>query len=148
MYKHILLATDGSELATKALEHGFALAKLGGARVTVVTVTESWSAFEMAQEARAGRRDPIGEFDAAAATAANRILDAAGKRANALEVACQCLHVKDQRPAEGIMSTARNQECDLIVMGSHGRRGISRILLGSQAYEVLTLCKVPALIVR
>src|SRR5215813_557241 len=56
--------------------------------------------------------------------------------------------VKDQHPAEGIVATAKEKGCDLIVMASHGRRGLSRLLLGSQAYEVLTHCSVPALIVR
>jgi nucleotide-binding universal stress UspA family protein len=56
--------------------------------------------------------------------------------------------VKDQHPAEGIVATAKDKGCDLIVMASHGRRGVSRLLLGSQAYEVLTHCGVPALIVR
>jgi nucleotide-binding universal stress UspA family protein len=148
MYKHILIATDGSALATKALEHGLALAQCFSARVTIVTVTEQWSAFDMAQEAREGRPDPIGQFEAIAAAAAKRILDGAIERGSALGIACDRIHIKDQYPAEGIIATAKDQECDLIVMGSRGRRGISRLLLGSQAYEVLTHCMVPALIVR
>jgi nucleotide-binding universal stress UspA family protein len=148
MYKHILIATDGSALATKALEHGLALAQCFGARATIVTVTEQWSAFDMAQEAREHRTDPIGQFEAIAAAAAKRILDNALERAKALGVACDAIHVKDQYPAEGIIATAKDRDCDLIVMGSRGRRGIARVLLGSQAYEVLTHCKVPALIVR
>jgi nucleotide-binding universal stress UspA family protein len=148
MYKHILIATDGSALATKALEHGLALAQCFSAHVTIVTVTEQWSAFDMAQEAREGRHDPIGQFEAIAAAAAKRILDGAIERGSALGVACDRIHIKDQYPAEGIIATAKDQECDLIVMGSRGRRGISRLLLGSQAYEVLTHCMVPALIVR
>jgi nucleotide-binding universal stress UspA family protein len=56
--------------------------------------------------------------------------------------------VKDQHPAEGIVTTAKDTGCDLIVMASHGRRGVRRLLLGGQAYEVLTHCTVPALIVR
>jgi len=148
MYKHILIATDGSELATKALESGLALAQCFGARVTIVTVTEQWSAFDMAQEAREHRPDPIGQFEAIAAADAKRILDGAVERGKALGVACDPIHVKDQYPAEGIINTAKDRGCDLIVMGSRGRRGISRLLLGSQAYEVLTHCKVPALVVR
>jgi len=148
MYRHVLIATDGSELATKALEHGLDLAKRFGAQVTVVTVTEPWSPFDMAQEAREGRPDPIGQFEAIAAAAANRILAGAVQQAKALGVAAECVHVKDRYPAEGIMSTANDKECDLIVMGSRGLRGLSRLLLGSQAYEVLTHCRVPALIVR
>jgi nucleotide-binding universal stress UspA family protein len=148
MYKHILIATDGSALATKALEHGLAFAQCFSAHVTIVTVTEQWSAFDMAQEAREHRPDPIGQFEAIAAAAAKRILDDAVERGNALGVTCDRIHVKDQYPAEGIIATAKDQACDLIVMGSRGRRGISRLLLGSQAYEVLTHCMVPALIVR
>lgn len=148
MYKHILVATDGSELATKALEHGLALAKRDNARVTVVTVTEPWSALDIAHDARLHRPDPIGHFEELATSAANRILDDAAQRGNAHGVACERVHVKDQHPAEGIVATAKDTGCDLIVMASHGRRGVSRLLLGSQAYEVLTHCTVPALIVR
>jgi nucleotide-binding universal stress UspA family protein len=148
VYKHILIATDGSALATKALENGLALAQRFGARVTIVTVTEQWSALDMAQEAREHRPDPIGQFEAIAAAAAKRILDGAIERGKALGVACDPIHVKDQYPAEGIIATAKDRECDLIVMGSRGRRGVARLLLGSQAYEVLTHCKVPALIVQ
>jgi nucleotide-binding universal stress UspA family protein len=148
MYQHILIATDGSELATKALEHGLALAERDKARVTVVTVTEPWSALEVAHEARLRRPDPIGHFEELAAAAANRILDDAVRRGSAHGVACERVHVKDQHPAEGIVATAKDTGCDLIVMASHGRRGVSRLLLGSQAYEVLTHCTVPALIVR
>jgi nucleotide-binding universal stress UspA family protein len=148
MYKHLLIATDGSALATNALDHGLALAKCFDARVTIVTVTEAWSPFEMAQEAREHRPDPVGQFEAMAAAAANRILDTAIERAHAAGVTCDRIHIKDQYPAEGIIAAAKDQKCDLIVMGSRGRRGISRLLLGSQAYEVLTHCTVPALVVR
>lgn len=148
MYQHILIATDGSELATKALEHGLDLAKREGSRVTIVSVTELWSAMEIAAKARQGRTDPVGQFEEVAAAAAKGVLDDANERANKQGVACELVHVKDQHPAEGIMATAKNKGCDLIVMASHGRRGIARVLLGSQAYEVLTHCHVPALIVR
>jgi len=148
MYKHILIATDGSELATKALEHGLALAKQDNARVTVVTVTSPWTPLDMAHEARLHRPDPVGHFEELATAAANRILDGAALRGNAHGVPCNLVHVNDQHPAEGIVATSKEKGCDLIVMASHGRRGMSRLLLGSQAYEVLTRCSVPALIVR
>lgn len=148
MYKHILIATDGSELATKALDHGLALAKGVGARVTVVTVTEMWSAMDIAHDVRQGRPYPIGHFEQIAAAGAKRILDDAARRAGALGVTCNCVHMTDQHPAEGIVDAVKDLACDLIVMASHGRRGVSRALLGSQAYEVLSRCSVPALIVR
>ncbi len=148
MYRNILIATDGSKLATKALDHGLALAGRDNAQVAIVTVTEQWSVFDMAREARERQPDPVGQYEAMAAAAAQRILDAAAKLAAARGVACETIHVKDQFPAEGIVATAKARGSDLIVMGSHGRRGLSRLLLGSQAYEVLTHCTVPALIVR
>lgn len=148
MYKHILIATDGSALGTKAVEHGLALAKQDKARVSVVTVTEPWSATDIAHEVRQGRPDPIGRYEDLEAAAAKKILDGVAQHATANGVSCDLIHVKDQHPAEGIISAANDKGCDLIVMASHGRRGISRIVLGSKAYEVLSHCKVPALIVR
>jgi nucleotide-binding universal stress UspA family protein len=149
VYKHVLIATDGSTLATKALEHGLDLAKRDNAQVTVVTVTEPWSPLEMAKEARENRwSDPIQQFEALAAATAKRILDDAVERGRAHGVACDRIHVKDQRPAEGIIAAAKDKGCDLIVMASHGRRGAARLLLGSQAYEVLANSSVPVLIVR
>lgn len=148
MYKHILIATDGSELATKALEHGLALAKRDNAQITVVTVTEPWSPLDVAHEVRQGRPDPVGHFEEIATAAAKRILDGAVQRANAHAVTCNVIHMKDQHPAEGIVAVAKDKGCDLIVMASHGRRGVSRLMLGSQAHEVLTHCSTPALIVR
>jgi nucleotide-binding universal stress UspA family protein len=148
VYQNILVATDGSSLATKALKHGVALAKRENAKVTVVTVTEQWSALDVAHDVRQGQPDPIGHYEQLAATGARRVLDDAVERCKAHGVTCNAIHVSDQHPAEGIIATAKKQGCDLIVMASHGRRGMARLLLGSQAHEVLTHCKVPVLVVR
>ena len=148
MYKHILIAIDGSELASRALAHGLALAKELKAQVTVVTVTELWSALEMANEAGKLKPDPIHHYEDMRSAAAKVILDAAAQKAKVAGVTCEFLHVADQHPAEGIISIAEKKSCDLIVMGSHGRRTIGRLLLGSQANEVLAHTKVPALIVQ
>jgi nucleotide-binding universal stress UspA family protein len=148
MYRHILIATDGSELAGKALTHGIALAKDLNVPVSVVTVTENWSAFDMARDARQGYPNPITRYEELAATAARNVLESAAQVAKSHGVPCELVHVQDQHPAEGIIATAKDKGCDLIVMASHGRRGVDRILLGSQANEVLTHSKVPALIVR
>jgi nucleotide-binding universal stress UspA family protein len=148
MYKHILIATDGSDLAARAVEHGLALANQHKAQVTVVTVTDLWSAADIAHEVRQGRSDPIGRFEELAAATATKILDEAGKRAKSYNLTCNLMHVKDQHPAEGIVAAAGETGCDLIVMASHGRRSVSRLMLGSIAYEVLSHCKVPALVVR
>jgi nucleotide-binding universal stress UspA family protein len=148
MYKHILIATDGSELAGRALAHGLALAKELKVPTTVVTVTQPWSAMDLAHETRMGNPDPIHQFEAIAAASAKTILDAAAQMAKAAGVACESVHVSGQHPAEGIIATAEKKGCDLIVMASHGRRAVGRMLLGSQVSEVLAHSKVPALIVR
>lgn len=80
--------------------------------------------------------------------AGNHILTHAADAAKTQAVRCETVHVRDRHPAEGIIETALQKGCDLIVMASHGRRGVNRLLLGSQANEVLTHSKVPALIVR
>jgi nucleotide-binding universal stress UspA family protein len=148
MYKRILIATDGSELASKGVAHGISLAKKLNVPVVAVTVTEAWSAFELSRMARMGSQNPITQYEEMAASAARNILDKVGETAKAQGVACDLVHLQDQHPAEGIIATAKEKGCDLIVMASHGRRGIDRLLIGSQANEVLTHSKVPALIVR
>lgn len=148
MYKRILIAIDGSALASHALVHGLALAKEVKAAVTVVTVTKPWSALEMAQEADMRKPDPVGQFESMAAASAKTILDAAAQEAKQAGVACDFIHVPDQHPAEGIIATAEKKSCDLIVMASHGRRAVGRLLLGSQVSEVLAHSKIPTLVVR
>ena len=102
----------------------------------------------MAHKAREGNRDPLNQFEQIAAASAKTILDAAAQKAKIAGVACELVHVPDQHPAEGIIATAEKYGCDLIVMASHGRRAVGRLLLGSQAVEVLSHSKIPALIVR
>jgi nucleotide-binding universal stress UspA family protein len=148
MYRNILIATDGSELATKAVVQGLTLAKTLNAAATVVTVTEMWSALEVAHRGRAGQADPVGIYEAAASASAKAILDEVDKIAQSHGVNCKILHVADKHPAEGIVETAGKTGADLIVVASHGRRGLSRLLLGSQTYEVVTNTKVPVLVIR
>lgn len=145
MYKHILIATDGSELASKALTHGLALAKAVGAKATIITVTEPWVANVSGEFAVAF---PINEYDEACAANAQRILTPAGDAATKAGVAAVTQHVKDKFPAEGIIEAAKENDCDLVVMASHGRRGLSRMFLGSQASRVVTMSSVPVLICR
>ncbi|HXF54414.1 MAG TPA: universal stress protein [Hyphomicrobiaceae bacterium] len=145
MYKHILIATDGSELADKAVTHGLSLAKAIGAKVTAVTVSEPWAAAAPGEVAIAF---PVEDYEAAVSAEARQVLAAAGAAAQRHGVACDTIHVKDRFPAEGILETAGKKGCDLIVMASHGRRGLAKLLLGSQAVEVLTRSTVPVLICR
>ena len=148
MYRNILISTDGSDLAGKAVEHGVRLAKEMSAAVTFITVTEIWSALDMAAEVNRGTPNPMEIYEEMAAKTAQGILDAAKKVARDAGVKCETLHVRDRAPAEGIIATAEEKGCDLIVMASHGRRGLNRILLGSQTTEVLAYSKVPVLVVR
>jgi nucleotide-binding universal stress UspA family protein len=145
MFKHLLIATDGSELAGRAVSQGLALAKALGARATAVTVTEPWTAVVSGE---LGLAFPVEDYERACASGAKQTLDEVTRLANAAGVACEILHVKDQFPAEGIVETAKSLGCDLIVMASHGRRGVSRLLLGSQANKVVTHSAVPVLICR
>ena len=145
MYKHLLIATDGTDLALKAVEHGLKLAKALDAKVTTVTVTESWVSLVSGE---VGMSFPVEDYEAGCAASAAQILSTVTKLAKTTGVACETHHVKDQFPADGIIETAKVQGCDLIVMASHGRRGISRLLLGSQANQVVTRSAVPVLICR
>jgi len=91
---------------------------------------------------------PIDAYEEAVSADAARILAGVSAEAVKVGVACEALHVRDQFPAEGIVAAAKAQGCELIVMASHGRRGLSKLLLGSQATRVLALSEVPVLICR
>jgi nucleotide-binding universal stress UspA family protein len=145
MYKNLLIASDGSELAGKAVTHGLKLAKALGAKVTAVNVSDSWTAFASAE---ISVPFPIEEYERACEEAAQKVLTEIAARAKAEGVACDTIHVKDQFAAEGIIETAKARGSDLIVMASHGRRGVSRLLLGSQANRVVTHSEIPVLICR
>jgi nucleotide-binding universal stress UspA family protein len=145
MYAHILIATDGSDLAQRAVEQGLALAKALGSAVTAVTVTEPWTAAVSGEWAVAF---PVEEYEKASAANAEKVLDVVQQAAVRLGVTCDAVHVKDQYAAEGIVEEAKARNCDLIVMASHGRRGIAKFVLGSQATRVLAHSSVPLLICR
>jgi len=149
MYSHILIATDGSEFANNGLDHGLALAKALGSRATIVTVTEPWHTLELAREIQAHPgRNPLDDFEKAAAAAAERTLNAAAATAAKNGVAAETVHIHGEHPAPGIIKAAEDRGCSLIVMASHGRRGLQRLMLGSQAAEVVAHSKIPVLIIR
>jgi nucleotide-binding universal stress UspA family protein len=140
--------TDGSELGHKAVVQDLTLAKALHAEVTAVTVTEPLDALSSVTITGAQVRKPIADHDQLTADAANRILWSVIEKAKKLDVPCATIHAEDRHPAGGIIETAQVQMCDLIVMASHGRRGLSRLLIGSQANKVVTLSPVPVLICR
>ncbi len=145
MYSHLLIATDGSPVGEKAIEQGLQAAKAFKAKVTVVKVTEMWSALDVAGRDALTR---IGAYEKAAAEAAADTLSKAKAAAELAGVPCETLHVPDQGPAEGIVHTAEEKGCDMIVMGSHGRKGLNRVLLGSQAQRVLNMTRKTVMICR
>ena len=145
MYKHLLIAIDGSDLAQTALHHGIALAKALDAKVTIVTVSEPWHAYAPGETAMPF---PVKEYQESVAKWATDILAKAKSVAGIAGVNSAVVHIKDDYPADGILSVADKQDCDLIVMASHGRRGLSRLVLGSQANHVVTHSKRPVLICR
>ena len=122
MYKNILIATDGSELSGKAEKHGIALAEAVGAKVTAITVTIPFDAY-MTSEVAIALDDTI--FEHRTAQLAKSRLDPIAARAKEAGVACVPMRVQADPIYEGIIETAEKQRCDLIVMASHGRRGIA-----------------------
>ena len=138
MYHHILIPIDGSELAGKAVQHGAALAKQIGAKVTMLTVLPPemiTSDREMSEIRKASMRKH-----------AEEILSAVAKQTAG--IACETIQVEHEQPYQAIIDTADSKGSDLIVMASHGRRGISAIVLGSETVKVLTHCKIPVLVYR
>jgi nucleotide-binding universal stress UspA family protein len=148
MYKHILIATDGSELAAKGVEHGMALAEPLGAKVTVLTVTEPLQARAAQAALAAGVRDPATRYDQAIDDTMKERFAEIEKRAEAHGVEVELVHEIDEYPAEAIVRSAKLLHCDLIVMSSHGRRGARRLILGSQTSEVVTHTTIPVLVIR
>ena len=145
MYEHILIAVDGSDVSVHAEEQGFALAKALGSQVTLAHVTEPWPTAVSGEWALAM---PLTEYQELAAANARSILSAAAERARRCGLTCKTVHIPDRYAAEGIIEHAKATPCDLIVMGSHGRRGLSKLLLGSEATRVLAGASVPVLICR
>ncbi len=145
MFKHILIATDGSELAERAAAQGLELARLLKAEVTAVTVTEPWTAV-VTGEAAFGL--PPADYEKGVVETAANVLARVADMAKAAGLECATVHMKDHFPDEGIVAAATERGCDLIVMASHGRRGLAKLLLGSVAARVVTLSPVPVLICR
>jgi nucleotide-binding universal stress UspA family protein len=145
MYQHVLIATDGSELAEKAVAQGLALAKQLNAKVTAITVTEPLTSMVAGEAIYPTTLD---DYDKAVEASARRILAGVREAAEKGGVAFEGVFVKDQHPAEGIVEIAKARACDLIVMASHGRRGVAKLLMGSQAAKVLTYSPISVLVCR
>lgn len=148
MYRHLLIATDGSELAGKGLQHGLTLARPLNAKVTVLTVSEPLSR-DMANAARLGGiDDPVLRYDQQIDAIMKERFADIGQRASEFGIKAELAHEIDESPAEAIVRYAKLNGCDIIVMASHGRRGVQKVLLGSQTSEVLAHTTIPVLVVR
>jgi nucleotide-binding universal stress UspA family protein len=145
MYTHILIPTDGSELAGKAVQHGIALAKRIGAKATALTVLPP---FHVLTTDTQMLEDTPAQYKVRMQEHAEKTLGAIAQAAQAASVACEMVHVEHEHPYQAIIDTAESKGCDLIVMASHGRHGISAILLGSETVKVLTHSKIPVLVHR
>lgn len=145
MYKHILIPTDGTELGTLALKQGLAFAKGIGAKVTCMTAYPPFHTFTMEADFLA---DTPALYRKNAKAEAKKMLDHAAELAKTQAVPCDTVAVEHDYPYEAILNTARKQKCDLIAMASHGRRGLSAVVLGSETQKVLTHSTIPVLVYR
>ena len=144
MFKRILIPTDGSDLTSKAVSTALGLARIHGAQLFTISVKEP---FPYSAVSEMQPTPPQEFFDAQERIARERV-DAVLAAARSAEVPCEATTLEALHPWEAIIEHAGAHQCDLIVMSSHGRRGVSALLLGSETQKVLTHCKVPVLIVR
>ena len=145
MYTNVLIPTDGSELAGKAVQHGIALAKRIGAKATALTVLPPFRTLTSDPQMI---EDTPAQYKARMQKHSEKTLGAVANAAQAVGVACETVQVEHEHPYRAIIDTAETKGCDLIVMASHGRHGISAIVLGSETVKVLTHCKIPVLVHR
>jgi nucleotide-binding universal stress UspA family protein len=145
VYKHILIPTDGSALSHKAFKQGLKLAKSLGASVTGLIATPSFRFYTLDPLMS---RDSPERYERDSRKYAERSLGALQKAAKAMGVRCRVQHVVSDSPYEAIIQAAGRSRCDLIVMASHGRRGVSRFVLGSETNKVLTHTSKPVLVCR
>jgi nucleotide-binding universal stress UspA family protein len=144
MFKRILVPTDGSDITAKAVDTAISLAKSLGAKVYTISVKDPfpYSAISEMQPT-----PPQEFFDAQERIAAKRVQTVIDT-CKAAGMVCEAHTVEALHPWEAIIDHAKRQECDLVVMASHGRRGVAALLLGSETQKVLTHSQVAVLIVR
>lgn len=147
MYQRILVATDGSTLSKKAINSAIELAALAGAELVALKVVPRYpqSYFEGGLALQAAE---VGRVEKQWAEEGQAIVDAVQKSALEQGVKTKAITVKSDLVSDAIIAAAKKHKCDLIVMASHGRRGIKRLLLGSETQQVLTHSHVPVLVLR
>ena len=147
MYKHILIPTDGSELADKAVSAGIDFARESGARITLFTAVPEYQ--PPSESEVLGRRvESIAEHARASQSRANGILSSASRQAREARVQFDIDYAQSNQPWQAIIDAATRRGCDAIFMASHGRKGLAALWHGSQTREVLTHSKLPTLVYR
>jgi nucleotide-binding universal stress UspA family protein len=144
MYTHVLVPTDGSDITAKAIATAVSLAQSLGAKITALSVKEPFPYSAIGEMQPMPPQEFLDAQERIASSRTKAVADAAA----AANVPCAALTVEAVHAWEAIVDTATSQGCDLIVMASHGRRGVSALLLGSETQKVLTHCKVPVLVVK
>ncbi len=148
MYKHILIPTDGSRLSDKAIRTAVELARKLGAKLAAMHVVPPYNMAVSGYEVAPVMVFTPAEYKASTAKSSKAAFDKILMAAGTAGVPCTTTSVSDDRPWEAIVRTAKSKRCDLIVMASHGRSGLSGLLLGSETTKVLTHSKTPVLVVR
>jgi nucleotide-binding universal stress UspA family protein len=148
MYRHILIPTDGSELAHKAVVHGLSLAKAVGAKATALTVESSFNVYDVPASRANLMSAAFEEYARQAGAQGALILNRVADDAKAAGVQCDTVQMIQDHPYESIIATAKEKGCDLIVMASHGRSGIAATILGSVTAKVLAHTTIPVLVCR
>ena len=147
MYKHILIPTDGSQTAEKAVQAGLEFARWAGARVTVFTARPEYQV-PGTNEIAAGHVVSIEEYEQRAMAEAREILARVAQRAKAAQVAVGAEIALSNRPWQAIIQAAEKHGCDLIFIASHGRKGLAGLWYGSETHEILTHSTIPTLVYR
>jgi nucleotide-binding universal stress UspA family protein len=147
MYTHLMVPTDGAKLSDKAVTHAIALAQALHAEITFFYASPE---FPLPAYADGVIYEPLSkrEYSRLAGKEADQILNAAMTKATAAGVGCARMHTIASSPWDAILKAAKKAKCDAIVMASHGRSGLSAMLLGSETQKVLTHSKLPVLVVR
>jgi nucleotide-binding universal stress UspA family protein len=148
MYKHILIPTDGSETAEKAVDSGIDFARESGARVTFFTAMPE---YEIPSPSEVMAHKPVislEEHERRCAAKAKEILGRALERARTCGIDFDSEHAQSNQPYQAIIDAAKRHGCDAIFMGSHGRKGLAKLWYGSETEEVLTHSDIPTLVYR
>jgi nucleotide-binding universal stress UspA family protein len=146
MYRHILIPTDGSKLAEHGVKNGLSLAKSVGARVTVIIVEEPFNWLNVSETQAQHALEEVDKHTEQIKKHAASVLNRVGNAAKQAGVPCDTIQMENAQPYQAIIATAEDRGCDLIVMASHGRSGISAVVLGSVTNKVLTHTKTPVLV--